>query len=72
METPDRCGREAILKVHVSKKELPLADDVDLGDIASMTTGSTGYLSFSDVSGSCTFLLSKSCFFENIGVNHLV
>ncbi|KAB1210643.1 ATP-dependent zinc metalloprotease FTSH 9, chloroplastic [Morella rubra] len=42
VETPDRCGREAILKVHVSKKELPLADDVDLGDIASMTTGSTG------------------------------
>lgn len=42
VETPDRTGREAILKVHVSKKELPLGDDVDLGDIASMTTGFTG------------------------------
>ncbi|KAE8039224.1 hypothetical protein FH972_011653 [Carpinus fangiana] len=41
-KTPDRCGREAILKVHVSKKELPLAEDVVLGDIASMTTGFTG------------------------------
>lgn len=42
VETPDRIGREAILKVHISKKELPLGDDVDLGDIASMTTGFTG------------------------------
>nr|GMD18852.1 ATP-dependent zinc metalloprotease FTSH 9, chloroplastic [Ipomoea batatas] len=42
VETPDRTGRECILKVHVSKKELPLAQDVDLGDIASMTTGFTG------------------------------
>ncbi|KAM3309249.1 ATP-dependent zinc metalloprotease FTSH 7, chloroplastic [Capsicum chacoense] len=42
VETPDRIGREAILKVHVSKKELPLAQDVDLGNIASMTTGFTG------------------------------
>ncbi|OMO90488.1 Peptidase M41 [Corchorus olitorius] len=42
VETPDRIGREAILKVHVSKKELPLGEDVDLGDIASMTTGFTG------------------------------
>ncbi|XP_047308352.1 ATP-dependent zinc metalloprotease FTSH 9, chloroplastic-like [Impatiens glandulifera] len=42
VETPDRNGREAILKVHVSKKELPLGEDVDLSDIASMTTGSTG------------------------------
>ncbi|KAG6681188.1 hypothetical protein I3842_13G079500 [Carya illinoinensis] len=41
VEPPDRCGREAILKVHVSNKELPLAN-VDLGDIASMTTGFTG------------------------------
>lgn len=43
METPDRTGREAILRVHASKKELPLGDDVDLVDIASMTTGFTGY-----------------------------
>ncbi|MED6151091.1 ATP-dependent zinc metalloprotease FTSH 9, chloroplastic [Stylosanthes scabra] len=42
VETPDRIGREAILKVHASKKELPLAKDVDLGEIASMTTGFTG------------------------------
>ncbi|KAF5751391.1 ATP-dependent zinc metalloprotease FTSH 7 chloroplastic-like [Tripterygium wilfordii] len=42
VETPDRFGREAILKVHISKKELPLAKDVDIGDIASMTTGCTG------------------------------
>ncbi|CAA0841437.1 ATP-dependent zinc metalloprotease FTSH 7-chloroplastic [Striga hermonthica] len=42
VETPDRIGRGAILDVHVSKKELPLGKDVDLGDIASMTTGFTG------------------------------
>ncbi|WOG87407.1 hypothetical protein DCAR_0206631 [Daucus carota subsp. sativus] len=42
VETPDRTGREAILNVHVSKKELPLGENVDLGDIASMTTGFTG------------------------------
>nr|XP_043619779.1 ATP-dependent zinc metalloprotease FTSH 7, chloroplastic-like [Erigeron canadensis] len=42
VETPDKVGREAILDVHVSKKELPLAEDVDLAKIASMTTGFTG------------------------------
>ncbi|XP_057484360.1 ATP-dependent zinc metalloprotease FTSH 7, chloroplastic-like [Actinidia eriantha] len=42
VETPDRTGREAILKVHVSKKELPLGEEFDLSDIASMTTGFTG------------------------------
>ncbi|CAH2069483.1 unnamed protein product [Thlaspi arvense] len=42
VETPDKVGRESILKVHVSKKELPLGDDVNLGNIASMTTGFTG------------------------------
>ncbi|KAG9129564.1 hypothetical protein Leryth_014415 [Lithospermum erythrorhizon] len=42
VEAPDRTGREAILKVHVSKKELPLALDVNLSNIASMTTGFTG------------------------------
>ncbi|KAJ4725630.1 ATP-dependent zinc metalloprotease ftsh chloroplastic-like [Melia azedarach] len=42
VETPDKIGREAILKVHVSRKELPLSKEVDLGDIASMTTGFTG------------------------------
>ncbi|KAJ6750714.1 hypothetical protein OIU85_001272 [Salix viminalis] len=42
VETPDRNGREAILKVHVSKKEIPIGEDVHLHDIASMTTGFTG------------------------------
>ncbi|KAI3694654.1 hypothetical protein L1987_77622 [Smallanthus sonchifolius] len=42
VETPDRVGRQDILNVHVSKKELPLGDDVDLASIASMTTGFTG------------------------------
>ncbi|KAI3772247.1 hypothetical protein L6452_03429 [Arctium lappa] len=42
VETPDRVGRHAILNVHVSKKELPLGEDVDLAKIASMTTGFTG------------------------------
>ncbi|KAL3518082.1 hypothetical protein ACH5RR_020671 [Cinchona calisaya] len=42
VEAPDRTGREAILKVHITKKELPLAEDVDIGGIASMTTGFTG------------------------------
>ncbi|XP_043700601.1 ATP-dependent zinc metalloprotease FTSH 7, chloroplastic-like [Telopea speciosissima] len=42
VETPDRLGRESILRVHVSKKELPLGEDVDLSDFASMTTGFTG------------------------------
>ncbi|KAK3154771.1 hypothetical protein QOZ80_2BG0194890 [Eleusine coracana subsp. coracana] len=42
VEPPDRFGRESILKVHVSRKELPLSKDVDLADIASMTTGFTG------------------------------
>lgn len=40
------------MKVHASKKELPLEKDVDLGDIASMTTGFTGYaVSFYDIMG---------------------
>ncbi|KAL7589594.1 hypothetical protein Lser_V15G38310 [Lactuca serriola] len=42
VETPDRVGRQAILNVHVNKKELPLGEDVDLAKIASMTTGFTG------------------------------
>ncbi|CAI0475569.1 unnamed protein product [Linum tenue] len=42
VEAPDRKGREAILKVHALKKELPLGKDVDLSGIASMTTGFTG------------------------------
>lgn len=37
---PDRRGREAILKVHTRK--VPLAPDVDLGDIAAATPGLSG------------------------------
>jgi cell division protease FtsH len=43
VEAPDRFGRKSILEVHVNNKELPLAEDVDLSEIASMTTGFTGY-----------------------------
>ncbi|KAE9606002.1 putative ATPase, AAA-type, core, peptidase, FtsH, peptidase M41, FtsH extracellular [Lupinus albus] len=42
VETPDRIGRESILKVHIKKKELPLAKDVEVADVAFMTTGFTG------------------------------
>jgi cell division protease FtsH len=37
---PDRAGREAILRVHT--RSVPLADEVDLGDIASSTPGMVG------------------------------
>jgi cell division protease FtsH len=37
---PDRTGREKILEVHT--RSLPLADDVDLGGIASATPGMVG------------------------------
>ncbi|MET7618707.1 ATP-dependent zinc metalloprotease FtsH [Streptomyces sp. NPDC005408] len=37
---PDRAGREAILRIHT--REIPLADDVDLGRIAGATPGMTG------------------------------
>jgi len=37
---PDRSGREAILLAHSKGK--PLADDLDLGDVARKTTGMTG------------------------------
>lgn len=40
VDTPDVTGREEILKVHSKKK--PLADDVDLGKIAKVTSGYTG------------------------------
>ncbi|GLJ42199.1 hypothetical protein SUGI_0873700 [Cryptomeria japonica] len=42
VDPPDRHGREAILKVHISRKQLPLAADVDLNTIATATTGFTG------------------------------
>jgi cell division protease FtsH len=37
---PDRTGREAILKVHTRK--VPLASDIDLGQIAGITPGLSG------------------------------
>ena len=37
---PDKAGREAILKVHT--RSVPLADDVDLGELASSTPGLSG------------------------------
>eukprot|EP00252_Welwitschia_mirabilis_P003847 TRINITY_DN1391_c0_g1_i2.p1 TRINITY_DN1391_c0_g1~~TRINITY_DN1391_c0_g1_i2.p1 ORF type:complete len:796 (+),score=146.13 TRINITY_DN1391_c0_g1_i2:450-2837(+) len=42
VEAPDHPGREAILKVHICKRQLPLSSDVDLKDIATATTGFTG------------------------------
>lgn len=40
IQPPDRAGREEILKVHT--RSVPLAGDVDLGEIASSTPGLTG------------------------------
>ena len=37
---PDKVGREAILKVHT--RSVPLAEDVDLGEIAASTPGLSG------------------------------
>jgi cell division protease FtsH len=37
---PDRAGREAILRIHT--REIPLADDVDLKQVARTTPGMTG------------------------------
>ncbi|MFE7774760.1 ATP-dependent zinc metalloprotease FtsH [Streptomyces sp. NPDC057445] len=37
---PDRRGREAILRIHT--REIPLADDVDLAQVARTTPGMTG------------------------------
>jgi cell division protease FtsH len=40
VQPPDRAGRDAILKVHT--RSVPLADDVDLGGLASATPGMVG------------------------------
>src|ERR671922_12629 len=40
VQPPDRAGREAILRVHT--RSVPLANDVDLGRIASTTPGMVG------------------------------
>src|SRR5205823_4098291 len=40
VQPPDKAGREAILKVHT--RPVPLADDVDLKEVASSTPGLVG------------------------------
>jgi cell division protease FtsH len=40
VQPPDRAGRAAILRIHT--REVPLAADVDLDDVAQMTTGLVG------------------------------
>jgi cell division protease FtsH len=40
VDLPDRQGREAILKIHT--RQIPLASDVDLADIARATPGMSG------------------------------
>ncbi len=40
VQPPDRAGRAAILSIHT--REVPLAADVDLDDVAQMTTGLVG------------------------------
>ena len=40
VQPPDRAGREAILRVHT--RSVPLADEVDLGALASSTPGMVG------------------------------
>ena len=42
VERPDRLGREQILRVHLGRRGLPLAPDVDVSEVASATTGFTG------------------------------
>ncbi|GAX82457.1 hypothetical protein CEUSTIGMA_g9884.t1 [Chlamydomonas eustigma] len=42
VERPDRIGREQILGVHMKKRSLPLSTDVNVTDVAAMTTGFTG------------------------------
>ena len=39
VERPDRVGREQILGVHLQRRGLPLAPDVDTPALAAMTTG---------------------------------
>eukprot|EP00775_Hariotina_reticulata_P009472 gene9472-9637_t len=42
VERPDKLGRQQILKVHLERRGLPLADDVSVAEIASMSMGFTG------------------------------
>jgi cell division protease FtsH len=42
VERPDKVGREQILRVHLNRKGLPLAEDVSVEGISAMTLGFTG------------------------------
>ena len=42
VDTPDMKGREAILNVHLNKRKMPLAEDVDPAVIAKGTPGMSG------------------------------
>ncbi len=42
IDRPDMRGREGILKVHIRKQNIPIADDVDLEVIAKTTPGLSG------------------------------
>ena len=42
VERPDRLGREQILRVHIERRRLPLADNFSVADVAGSTVGFTG------------------------------
>ena len=42
VERPDKVGREEILRVHLERQGLPIAEDVIIEHLASATTGFTG------------------------------
>ena len=42
VDAPDSKGREGILRVHISKRKVPLSDDVDIEKIAKSTPGLVG------------------------------
>jgi len=42
VSTPTSSGREEILRLHATRRKIPLADDVELGRIARLTPGSSG------------------------------
>ncbi|HET7460907.1 MAG TPA: AAA family ATPase [Longimicrobium sp.] len=42
VSTPTSTGREEILRLHATRRKIPLAGDVDLGRIARLTPGSSG------------------------------
>ncbi len=42
VDLPDAKGREGVLRVHLNKRKIPLADDVDISKIAKGTPGLAG------------------------------